>query len=460
MTSIEETTAVAGTPDNDQSEQPKMSMTTSGAPRARLSKKQQSKVIAASFVGTTLEYYEFFIYGTMAALVFSKLFFPDYSSFAGTLASFATFAIGFVARPVGSILFGHFGDKLGRKNTLMLSLGLMGVGTFLIGVLPGFATIGIAAPILLVVLRLAQGLALGGEWGGAALMLVENAGKGRKGVMGSVVQMGVPAGLLLASGVTSLAVAISGGAFLEWGWRIPFLASAVLVGVATYVRLAVDESPEFVKALDQIEKEPRVPIGTVLRKNWSDLLLILGVAAPGNAVFFVVSTYTLSYATTALGVDRGPVLLGQSVASVIYFFTIPLFGLLADKIGEWKVVLIGSIGAGVWAYIYFALLNTRNTFLIFIAMGVALAFVHAALQAPQAALFSSRFPVEVRYTGVALGQAIPTTLIGGTVPFLATLFLEWTGSTVLISAYMLLLAIVGVVCAVLFSRRNHNRVDD
>lgn len=420
---------------------------------------QPVRILFASFAGTTLEFYDFFIYGTMAALVFKQLFFPGYSELSGTLAAFATFAVGFVARPLGSVLFGYWGDKLGRRTTLILSLAMMGGSTVGIGLVPSFESIGVFAPILLTALRVMQGLALGGEWGGAALMLVENAPPGRKGVMGSVVQMGAPGGLILATGITSLSVMLSGDQFLVWGWRLPFVASLVLLGVAYWIRHGIDESPEFQEMRQSAKALPRAPISTVLRENWKDLIKAFGMAAPGNAVFFIVSTYTLSYATSRLGMDRAALLNVLMLAAAIYLFTIPMFGWLADKTSPAAVIAFGCAATIAFSYFYFVLLNAATVMSTFLAMVVALALIHAAIQAPQAALFASRYDVSVRYTGVALSQAIPTTIVGGTVPFLATLFFAWTGNTTLISAYVAILGAAGLLCALL-SRHREGAADN
>lgn len=411
------------------------------------------RVIASSLVGTVLEFYEFFVYGTMAALVLGSLFFPSDDPVAGTLAAFATFAVGFIARPLGSIVFGHFGDKLGRKATLITSLTLMGAATVAIGLLPTFDVIGPWAPALLVLIRLVQGLALGGEWGGAALMLVENAKPGRRGLMGSIVMIGVPGGLVLASLISSAAIAISGDQFETWGWRIPFLFSAVLLVIALFIRLAVSETPEFAEAKAKEANIPKAPIREVFRHHGYDLFLAFGVAAPGNAVFFIIATFTINYATVNLGMDRSGILIAQGVAALIYCGTVPLMGWLCDRIGTWRVTLIGAIAAAVFIPLYFLLLNTASIPLAFVAMTIGMAGVHAALQAPQAALFSSRFPVRVRYTGISLSQAIPTTLVGGTAAFVATWFVSLTGDTSLVVAYVIALSVLAIFCALGFRKR-------
>ncbi|MGQ1838645.1 MFS transporter [Kocuria turfanensis] len=435
-----------------------MTSTHSPAPLVVPDPTQRRKVIASSLVGTILEYYEFFVYGTIAALVLGDLFFPGGDPLVGTLAAFATFAVGFVARPFGSVLFGHFGDKLGRKATLITSLSLMGASTVAIGLLPTYAAIGVAAPALLVLMRLIQGLALGGEWGGAALMLVENAPPGRRGLMGSVVMIGVPGGLVLASGITSLSIWISGDQFAVWGWRLPFLVSALLLAIAMFIRLSVSETPEFLAAKAKQDATPKAPVGLVVRKHWKDLFLAFGVAAPGNAIFFIIAAFTVNYATAGLGLDKGQVLLVQGAAGLIYCGTIPLVGLLSDRIGLWQTELIGAVAAGVFIPVYFLLLNTKSLGLMFLAMTLGMAGVHALLQAPQAALFSSRFPVAVRYTGIAMSQALPTTLIGGTVAFIATWFVSLTGDASLIVYYVIGLAVLAAACAFGFSRRAQSDV--
>jgi len=423
----------------------------------RLPTASSLRIMSASFVGTTLEFYDFFIYGTMAALVFKQLFFPGYSNLAGTLAAFGTFAVGFIARPLGSVFFGFMGDRLGRRATLVLSLCLMGGSTVAIGLLPSFATAGIMAPILLVVIRLVQGLALGGEWGGAALLLVESAPAHRKSLMGSIVQMGAPAGLLLATGVTAVSSAFAGDHFATWGWRIPFLFSAILLAVAFWIRHGVAETPEFVAMQAHDIDPPRMPLRTVFRERGKALLLAFCLASPGNVIFTLVSAYTLSYTTVTLGMPRAPVLTALMAASLIYLFTIPLFGALADRIGQRKVIGFGCFAALLFAFFYFQALDSRSVYRVFFAMTGALAIVHAALQAPQAGLFASWFRVEQRYTGVALAQAIPTTVIGGTAPLLATYFMASTGNTIAISAYVGALGILGLVAALVRSAGSHER---
>jgi MFS family permease len=401
-------------------------------------------------VGTILEFYDFTVYGTVAALVFGHLFFPSNTPVAGVLATFATFAVGFFARPLGSVLFGHFGDRLGRKNMLVISMLGIGLSTFVIGLLPPYAAIGVWAPVFLVVLRIIQGISVGGEWGGAALLLVENSSHKRKGVMGSVSQMGGPSGLLLATGITSLAILASGDQFEVWGWRIPFLMGGLIVAVGLWLRIGIAETPEFERMQREQANRPennKVPALRVFKENWKAIVLAFGIGIPGNGVFFTVATYTLSFGPTELKLDRTLLLNTLTVVAVIEFIMIPVFGWVADKTSPRLVLICGAVGAGVFALTYFPLLATGSPALIFLAMGLSVGVVHAALQAPMAALFSSRFDVSVRYTGVALSQVFPPTIVGGTIPFIAALLFSNTGSTVLFSGYLLFLALCGVVCS-------------
>jgi MFS family permease len=405
----------------------------------------------SSFLGTAIEYYDFTVYGTLAALVFAQLFFPGADPFVGTLSSFATLAVGFLARPLGSIVFGWFGDRLGRQKTLMFAMMLMGVATVAIGLLPTYATMGVFAPILLTLLRFIQGIAIGGEWAGAALMLVEGAQPKQKNFVGSFVQAGGPGGLLLAIGAVSASVAISGPEFLTWGWRLPFLASVVLVGTSLYIRHRVEENPQVAAILAKPENVSKAPVGEVLRRHWRVILLGAGIASVGNAVVYVVVTYTLSLATTTYGYERQDVLNTLLFASGLYLFGIPFFGWVADRIGVLPVLVIGTITSAGFAFAYFALLESGSFLLIFLSMAFWLVITHSALQAPQPALFASKFPVRVRYTGTALTQALPTTLIGGTLPFLAALLFAW-GGTAAISWYIIILAVVATLCAIALTR--------
>lgn len=410
------------------------------------------RLAAASVVGTTLEFYEFSIYGTMAALVFGQVFFPSYNPVAATLASFATFAVGFFARPLGSVIFGHLGDKLGRRSTLILSLTIMGGATFLMGCLPTEPQIGWLAPALLVLLRLVQGVSLGGEWAGASLMLVESAPAHRRGFLGSLPQVGAPAGLLLGTAAVNISMAVSGDAFVEWGWRLPFLFSAVLFVVALVIRFSVDESPAF-KEIAAEARTDSAPVARVFRLHWREILLAAGIVAPAAVLYYVATTYSLSYGTAVLGLESSVILNAVLLTCAIYLFSLPLVSLLSDKVGQNVVIIGGCMMAIPAGFAVFASLMTGNTLVIFAVMGVFLAIGHAAIQGPQAALFAKKFDVRVRYSGVAIGQALSVSIMGGLAPFLATLFFEWSGGTWLICVWMGAWAIVGILCARTLHRR-------
>ena len=410
------------------------------------------RVLAAGFSGTALEYYDFFLYGTAAALVFGPLFFPSYSPLAGTLASFATFAVGFLARPLGSILFGGMGDRIGRRKTLVVSLALMGAATVTIGALPTFNQIGWAAPALLVALRFLQGIAMGGEWGGAALLVVEHSPARRRGFYGSTVQMGVPGGLLLSTAAVSISDRIAGSDFETWGWRLPFLFSAILFAVSLFVRLGVAETPAFI-ALRDTSGQRRQPIRSLLREQWKDVALAATVIAPGGILFYLVSAYTVSYGTSILEMSRSTMLNALLWASLVYLVTLPIAGRLSDQFSRAAVLLVGSACAAVGGYAMFALLDMKSNWSAFLAIALMLGLAHSALQAPQPAFLAERFGVDVRLSGVALSQAVSVSVIGGTAPFLATLFFDWADATWPICSWLALWCIFGAVATILLNRR-------
>ncbi len=408
------------------------------------------RVTASGFTGTALEYYDFFLYGTASALVFGPLFFPSYSPLAGTLASFATFAVGFLARPIGSLLFGNLGDRVGRRKTLVYSLLLMGSATTLIGALPTFDTAGWLAPAMLVLLRILQGIAMGGEWGGASLMLVEHAPKKYRGLFGSTVQMGVPGGLMLSTVAVSLSDHYTGAAFETWGWRIPFLLSAVVFAVSMVIRLGVDETPVFTA----LESEDRVdtPIRTLLTNNWRQLVLSAVIIAPGGVLFYLVSTYTVAYGTTVVGLDRSTMLDLILAASAVYMVAIPVAGYLSDVISRQAVLVFGCLAACAGGFALFALIDTGSTVGAFLGITFALAVIHSSLQAPQPAFLAAQFPARVRMSGVALSQSVSTSVVGGTAPLLATLFYSWTESAVLISVWLAMWGIAGAAATLVLVR--------
>src|SRR5262245_22761349 len=394
-------------------------------PDAAVSASSVRRVVLASFIGTTIEWYDFFLYGTAAALVFNRLFFPTLDPFTGTLASFATYAVGFVARPVGGVVFGHFGDRMGRKSMLVTTLMLMGTATFLIGVLPIYGQIGVAAPVLLVVLRFVQGFGVGGEWGGAVLMVVEHGHRGRRGLNASWVQAGVPAGLLLANAGFMLFSLLPEDEFLSWGWRVPFLLGIALLAVGMFIRLQVFESPLFAKVREQ-KRQAAVPFFAVLKRHPGNVLLAIGARMAENASFYVFSVFVLTYGMEHLEMKRPTILNCVLIASAVQFFTIPLFGLLSDAIGRRPVYLGGALSLAAFAFPYFWLVDTRDPLLVGLATIVSLIIV-AAMYGPQAAFFSELFGTNVRYTGASIGYQLASPLAGGLAPIIAMWLLKWSG---------------------------------
>ncbi len=403
------------------------------------------KVAAASLIGTTIEWYDFFIYGTAAALVFGSLFFPSFSPTAGTLAAFATFGVGFLARPVGGIIFGHFGDRIGRKAMLVLSLTMMGVATVLIGLLPSYETIGIAAPILLVLLRFVQGLGVGGEWGGAVLMAVEHSPPERRGFYGSWPQMGVPAGLILSNLVFLAVASLPDAAFTAWGWRIPFLLSIVLVGVGLFIRLRIMESPAFSR-VQETQTVARMPIMDVLRTYPKQVLLAAGAFIVINAYFYILVSYLINYATEAAGMSRGAILTVVLLSSVVSFFAIPYFAALSDRFGRRPLYLIGVVGMGVSAFLLFWATDTGSFWLVLPAHIFGLGALSVSY-GPQAAFYAEMFGTRVRYSGISLGYQGGSIFGGALAPIIATWLFSTTGTSTSIAVYVAALAALSFVCA-------------
>lgn len=383
------------------------------------------RVVLASFVGTTIEWYDFFIYGTAAALVFNRLYFPADNEFLARMASYGSFAIGFFARPLGGVLFGHFGDRVGRKAMLVTTLMMMGVATCLIGVLPTYASVGATAPVLLVLLRIVQGIGVGGEWGGAVLMAVEHGHRGRRGLCGSCVQMGVPAGLLLATGVFAAFSRLEESAFLEWGWRMPFLLGVALLAVGLFIRVRVMESPLFSQAQQQ-QVVSRAPILDVVKHYPRNVLLAMGARFAENACFYIFSVFVLSFATEQLQLEMSTVLIGVWIAAAVQVIAIPAFGLLSDRIGRRPVYLSGAIFIGLFAFPFFWMVETKLVGVVWLAIVIGM-IGHAAMYGPQAAFFSELFGTNVRYSGVSIGYQLASPFAGGLAPLIATALLEWSG---------------------------------
>jgi metabolite-proton symporter len=378
------------------------------------------KVVFASLVGTAVEWYDFFLYGSAAALVFGALFFPSSDPVTGTLLAFGTYALGFVARPLGGIVFGHFGDRIGRKRMLVVSLMLMGVATVAIGLLPTYATIGLAAPVLLLVCRLAQGFAVGGEWGGAVLMAAEHGDDARRGFWSSWPQAGVALGNLLATGVLwVLALVQSDEAFKAWGWRIPFLLSAVLVLVGLWVRLSIEESAVFKEAQASVKKDHQ-PLREVIRRYPREILVAMGMRLAENIGYYLITVISITYLTTYAGTtaDKSMILTALLIGSAVQFVIIPLIGAVSDRVGRRPLYLTGAVGLAIWSYVFFGLLESRSEPKIILAVVVGL-FLHALMYAPQAAFFSELFGTSVRYTGASVGYQLASILAGALAPIIA-----------------------------------------
>ncbi|MEV0165493.1 MFS transporter [Nonomuraea fuscirosea] len=395
------------------------------------------KIVAASLIGTTIEWYDFFLYGSAAALVFNKLFFPESDPLTGTLLAFLTYAVGFVARPLGGLVFGHFGDRIGRKTLLVVSLLTMGAATFLIGCLPTYETLGPSAALVLTALRLVQGFALGGEWGGAVLIVSEHGDTARRGFWASWPQAGAPGGNLLATGVlAALAAWQSEEAFLAWGWRVPFLLSGVLVLIGLWIRLTITESPVF----QQAPPEERAPIVGVLKHHAKDVVIAIGARLAENISFYLLTVFVITYAKQT-DVDNSTVLTAVLISSAIHFVTIPMWGALSDRFGRRPIYLSGAAGIGVWIFAFFPLVDTGNFLAITLAVTVGLLF-HGMMYGPQAAFFSELFGTRTRYTGVSIGAQLSAIVAGALAPIIAVALLQAYGSSVPISVYLGLAALL------------------
>lgn len=378
----------------------------------------------AGFIGTAIETYDFFLYGTAAALVLNKLYFPTLTPFVGTLASLATYSVGFAARPIGGIVIGHFGDRVGRRSMLVLTLVSTGGATTLIGLLPTYEQIGALAPAILVLLRLVQGFAVGGEWSGAALMAVEHAPSGARGFYGSWTQIGTPVGLLLSTAAFTLAARLPAAQFLSWGWRIPFLASIVLVAIGLVIRLRVPETPAFLRVRDA-RTHARRPALDALRTHRREVLLAIGIRIAENGAFYIYTVFVLVYATQHSGLARQTVLTAIVSGAACLLCAVPLFGAISDRVGRRPVYLFGACVTAVFAYPLLRLLDTGSAMAACVALIVALTLGHAPMYGPQAAFMSELFETKLRYSGMSLGSQLSSVISGGLSPFVATALLPY-----------------------------------
>ncbi|MCU1667626.1 MAG: transporter [Blastococcus sp.] len=417
------------------------------------------KVIVASLIGTSLEWYDFFLYSAAAAVVFNRLFFPNVSPVTGTLLAFSTAAVGFVARPLGGILFGHLGDRRGRKPVLVLTLLLMGTATVLIGALPTYSSIGVAAPVLLAVLRFTQGLGLGGEWGGAVTMTLEHGVPERRGFNTSWPQVGVPLGNLLAAGMLGLLGAVlSEDQFLAWGWRVPFLLSGLLVLAGLWIRRTVAESPLFAD-VERAGAKAKMPLVEVVRRHPRELLVAMAARIGTDVAFYTFTVYSLVFLTTSVGLPRSLGLTAVLIGSAVQLVLIPLFGGLSDRLGRRPVYAIGAVAAAVWAFAFFPLLSSGTTAVVVLAVVVALA-AHAAMYGPQAAFIAELFSTELRYSGASMGYQLAGVLGGGIAPIVSIALVRAFGTPFAVSVYVLAMMALTLLALALAPETAHRSLQD
>lgn len=407
-------------------------------------------ILVASTTGTAIEWYDFFLYNFLAATVFPEVFFPKLSPIAGILASFATYFVGFLARPIGGAFFGWLGDRVGRKATLVSTLLIMGIATALMGVIPGYATLGVWAGIIISLLRFIQGAGVGGEWGGSVLLSLEYGDDRRRGFWASWPQTGVPIGLALASiALLVFKSAFVGTAFVSFGWRIPFFLSLLLVLIGLYIRLNILETPMFSKIKEE-NRVARAPFLEVFKHNWRDIILTALVRSAEQAPFYIFTSFILSYATLVLKFkDTSPIFDAIIITAVIEFFTIPLFSILSDRLGRQRWFAIGSILMALFAFPYFLLLNTGNMVIIFIAIILSVALFHAWLYGPEAALIAERFGTKLRYSGSSIGYQLASITAGGPAPLIAVALLAAYHSYVPIAIYIAIMGVISCVSALL-----------
>jgi metabolite-proton symporter len=416
-------------------------------------RQQLRRAVVASTVGTSIEWYDYFLYGSAAALVFPKLFFPTRDPLSGTLISFATYAVGFAARPVGAAIFGHYGDRIGRKATLIVTLLMMGLATAIIGVVPGYAIIGIWGAILLTALRVLQGIGVGGEWGGSVILSMEWGSSRRRGLVASWPQLGVPIGLILGNGALLVFSNLSGSGFLSWGWRIPFLLSLVLVVIGLYIRLGITETPLFDRLVREERIEPQ-PVVEVVRRSWREIILSMFVRLSEQAPFYVFTVFVLTYGVKTLKLGNGFMLTSVFLAACLSLLTIPLAGHLSDALGRRLVYGVGVVLVGVIAFPYFAMLNSKVGALVMLAVILSL-IPHDFQYGPQASLIAENFTGRLRYSGASIGYQLASVIAGGPAPLIATALLAGFHSSVPIAVYVIGCAVVSLVALALIPDRSH-----
>ncbi|MGM0791311.1 MFS transporter [Bacillus infantis] len=422
-------------------------------------KKVANKVLIASLIGSSIEWFDYFLYGTVAALVFNQVIFHSEDPAVGLLLAYASFALAFFIRPLGGVIFAHIGDRIGRKKTLVLTLSLMGGSTVLMGLLPTYASIGVAAPILLIILRLIQGIGLGGEWGGALLLAVEYAPKEKRGLFGSVPQMGVTIGMLLGTLALSIMSLLPEAAFMSWGWRVPFILSALLVIFGLWIRKGIDETPSFKKAQEKGEIA-KVPFVETMRTHWKEVLIAVGAKVVETAPFYIFSTFIVSYATTQLGFSRTVTLNAVTIATIVTTILIPIMGGLSDKIGRKKLYVGGTILMMLYAFPYFWMLQQGSSLMLIVATVLGLGIIWAPITAVLGTMFSEIFKSNVRYTGISLGYQIGAALAGGTAPLIATALLQaYDNSYVPVALYIMLTAAISLVAVASIKDRNNQDLD-
>jgi len=422
-------------------------------------RRMMTRAAIAATIGTTIEWYDFFLYGTATGLVFASLFFPNSDPLVATLNAFGIYAVGFVARPVGAAIFGHYGDRIGRKSTLIATLMLMGVATVLVGVVPTYATIGIWGAIILTALRFIQGVGVGGEWGGSVLMSMEWAGsRAGRGLAASWPQMGVPAGLFTANLAVLAFSAWSGDAFLTWGWRVPFLLSIILIAVGLWIRLGIEESPTF-KRMEAENRIEQTPATTVIREYPKEIILSALARMGEQAPFYIFTAFVFSYGVGHLKISRDLLLIAVMTASVLSLFTVPFAGHLSDRFGRRRIYMLGTVLTGVFGFLYVGMLNTTAPILVFIAILVSL-IPHDIMYGPQAALIAECFPGRLRYSGASIGYQLASVIAGGPAPLIVAYLLAQYRSGWVIAWFILVCAIISLIATALLPDNTNRPMHD